>query len=775
MRNNVLIITILLSTALSMVPALAQPASELLEKGVYIEETAGDVRQAKAIYRQIITDATADRATVAEALFRLGVCHLKTGNTAGAFRAFERILADYPDEEHFVALAREQMPADPNTLELLPAPWPDGEVMRLTLKLASGTPIGAMLMTADASERDGEELWRLRVRRKVFSDATNQAVSEVLAHRDTMIPVASVFKHSLAGHFEAQYGDGSVSIETAGVDATREQALAGLMFDNEEGFHLFRRLPLEVGYKETIKFISTMAGGGGPIEVEITEKERVTVPAGDFECYRMELSIPQVFWYSTDPSQVLVKFEAAGVVGELAEVYVQEPARENVVRNETLGYSLSLPPDWLSQTKDDPAGTHVLLLLDPGAEALARLEIRRPPASDGCFFQAAAHQKLGQARTTLPDYTLREGTWRERTLAGWPAVSFVGDYRDVDRQMAHYWTFIGSDELCTEFTLKAPADRFEALRGAFDSIIESYEGPPPPVAAVSVPEAVGAVESVLADFHRAASDADPRHIFEHLAPDAVFFGPDAADRFDARQLRERFPEVSGWLAEPSDLHVAVSDDETLAWFDERLANPRLGELRASGVLRREGGLWKIVQVHVALPVPNELVTELVEKLRAHDEEVGRQPADSAPPFEEAADDPAGSAGWLLRDIHLAKSEADGERYFGHFAPDAIALGTDRSERFTLAALRALVGPYFARGQGSTSIPIEQHVYLSPSREMAWFEELVERKHLGRMRGTGVMRKVDGVWKLAHYNLVILVPKVMTEDLARRIDAFYAPS
>ncbi len=773
---------------LGAVPVSAQSVSELLEKGIYLEETAGQVAEAIEVYRQIVTDATASRTHVAEALLRLGLCHLKQGETAAAAEAFKRILTEYPEQEPFVARAREHMPGRAESLKLLPAPWDDGEIMRISLKLASGTPIGAMLFSADATRLDGEELWRLRIRTKIFSDFDNQGISQVLARRDTMAPVRSVYQRNGVGHFEAHYGDGAVSIDTIGVDARRVQKTEGMIFDNEEGYHLFRRLPLEVGTRRTIKFLSAVAGGANPIDVEVTGKEMVEVPAGEFECYRLELSIQQVFWVSTDPSRVVVKFEAAGIVGELEEVYVQEPGRDNRYpfggTDEKPGFSISLPPDWLFHSYDSH-GTEVLFLLDPNAEAQTRMEIRRPQIVGGdCSFQAAAHHKFEQARNALRDYALRDGTWSERDHAGWPLVSFVGDYRETGTDKVHYWTFIDNSRFCVDFTLKVAADRFEALRTTFDRIIESYQGPPFQAAVVSESEAAAAVESVLADFHLAAWNADPQGAIEHLAPDAIFLGPDAADRFDTDELRERFSDVIGWLSEATERHVVVSADETLAWFDQRLESRQLGELRATGVLRfandrpaggGPAGSWQIVQYHVAMPVPNELLGELSEKLRAHDEETGRQPLEVAPPLEESADGPAGSARRLLRDVHVAKGEGDGSRYYGLFVPEAIVLGTARSERFSLAGLQAILGPYYAQGRRPTSIPIEQQVYLSPDGGWAWFEELIERKYLGLMRGTGVLRKVDNTWKFVHYNLIILVPRELSEDLAQRIDAFYAPS
>ncbi len=775
-QNLVWILSLVLIGA---APAVAQSAPELLEKGIYLEETAGRLDEAIVVYGRIITDATAERALVAEALLRLGMCYLEKGWPGLAAETFDKIFARYPEQEQLVARAREQMP-DFNKLELLPAPWPDGEVARMTLKLASGVPVGAFLITADATEQDGAELWRFRARQKVFSDADNQALRRVFARRDDMAPVEGVFKHTAVGHFEARYGDGTVSIHTIGASARREEKLDGRVFDNEEGWHLFRRLPLAVGYGKTIKFLSPVAGSGAEVRIEIPRIETVTVPAGEFECYRMEFNAPQVFWFSTDPSRMLVKWEGSGVVAELDEVFVRDPGRESEYRDEELDFSVTLPPDWLFHRQDGGGtGTEVVHLLDPNAEVQARMEIRHARAgSDDCISQAAVRRKLEQARTALRDYELRHRGWSEREVGGWPAVSFAGNYRGTDHERVHYWTFIENARFCVDFTLKAPADRFETLRAAFDRVVESYEAPPPEVPEVPESAAARAAESVLADFHLAASQTDPQRFLEHLASDALFFGPDAADRFDLEALRERFSDVALWLGEASERHVFVSADETLVWFDERLDS---GRLHASGVLRRAGGeqaedptegpmeRWQIVQYHAGTSVPIELIADLSEQLRAHDEEVGRQPVLSAPPFEPAANDPAAGVRRLLRDHHLAANQADSERYFGFFAPEAVVVGS--TGRYTVARLRALL----SRGQGLPTIPIEQLVYLSPDQNLAWFEELVETKNVGLMRGTGVLRKADGAWRLAHHSLTILVPRQLSAALAGRIDAFYAPS
>src|SRR6516162_8245242 len=48
----------------------------------------------------------------------------------------------------------------------------------------------------------------------------------------------------------------------------------------------------------------------------------------------------------------------------------------------------------------------------------------------------------------------------------------------------------------------------------------------------------------------------------------------------------------------------------------------------------------------------------------------------------------------LDDFHDAAAHADEARYFGHFAPDAVFLGTDATERWDLAAFGEYAHPHF---------------------------------------------------------------------------------
>ena len=118
--------------------------------------------------------------------------------------------------------------------------------------------------------------------------------------------------------------------------------------------------------------------------------------------------------------------------------------------------------------------------------------------------------------------------------------------------------------------------------------------------------------------------------------------------------------------------------------------------------------------------------------------------------------------------HQAASKSDEETYFSLFAPEAVFLGTDASERWTLSEFRAFAHPYFAQGKGWTFVPRARHVSVSEDGATAWFDEALDSASYGDCRGTGVLRKVGGAWRIAQYNLTIPIPNALAKQVVRMI-------
>ena len=124
--------------------------------------------------------------------------------------------------------------------------------------------------------------------------------------------------------------------------------------------------------------------------------------------------------------------------------------------------------------------------------------------------------------------------------------------------------------------------------------------------------------------------------------------------------------------------------------------------------------------------------------------------------EHDADAQLAQIGAMIDDWHQAAAQADQARYLGHFTGDAVFLGTDATERWTLAEFTGYVETYFPKG-GWAYTPHHRHVQLGADGSLAWFDEQLTNAGYGELRGTGVVRKVDGAWKLAHYSMTFTVP------------------
>ena len=134
--------------------------------------------------------------------------------------------------------------------------------------------------------------------------------------------------------------------------------------------------------------------------------------------------------------------------------------------------------------------------------------------------------------------------------------------------------------------------------------------------------------------------------------------------------------------------------------------------------------------------------------------------------------PEEEAAAVIDALHAAASSADGAAYFALFAPDARFIGTDATERWTLAEFRAYAEPYFARGQGWTYTPVERTVTLAPIQCMciAWFDEVLDSQSYGVTRGSGVLRKTRAGWKIEQYVLSFAVPNHRARAVVEAIQA-----
>lgn len=110
---------------------------------------------------------------------------------------------------------------------------------------------------------------------------------------------------------------------------------------------------------------------------------------------------------------------------------------------------------------------------------------------------------------------------------------------------------------------------------------------------------------------------------------------------------------------------------------------------------------------------------------------------------------------VLDDWHAAAAGSDLPRYLSHFTTDAIFLGTDATERWTVEQLRAYAEAPFEAGRGWRMRAVRRDVVVRG--DVAWVDEDLDAVNLGPARGRAVLVREADVWRIAHYDLAITVP------------------
>ena len=124
-KLSILVLAALVMGAVSV--AWGESPADLLENGLYTEQTVGDLVAAARIYKKLLADPQANKQQKAQAQFRLGMCYMKQRQAAEAQAAFLAVIESYPDQPELVAAAKLRLSrlVSPNPAALMP---PDTKV-----------------------------------------------------------------------------------------------------------------------------------------------------------------------------------------------------------------------------------------------------------------------------------------------------------------------------------------------------------------------------------------------------------------------------------------------------------------------------------------------------------------------------------------------------------------------------------------------------------------------------------------------------------------------
>jgi tetratricopeptide (TPR) repeat protein len=455
--------------------AAGQPASDLLQSGIYSQDTLGDLNAAIRIYRQILDSGSGLRLYAAQAEYRLGTCLLRKGDRAGAAEAFQSVIRDYPDQPVLVARARESLP--PGN-DLLRAPWAETEVAEYRWTIP-GTQDGWSICRVGPAVQDSS----LRIQMSVY--APRLFVTQVDVDRKTMRPLLVSFRAPPSSNLSSEY--------PSGLDRSKAGNAA---YEYGELLYLLRRMPLGSGWSSTIPLIAEQ-NTPFHLKATVTGYEDVAVPAGSFKCFRVLLSgdtprhsvvgtdwpVPaagETLWFGASGARPLVKIESGQFRGELASLRTAEQIGTSSYRDPQVGYSFTVPAGWIFHPRSsfNPPGTSVDLL-DPEARVLVVISAKSKETERNRIdreLQAGALERLKTTRRSLKHYALR-GAMTRGQLGGHASIAWIADYTAKGRKWVEYLTWVQSDATRASIAVQVDAADFDRFRERFQPILDSFRMP----------------------------------------------------------------------------------------------------------------------------------------------------------------------------------------------------------------------------------------------------------------------------------------------------------
>lgn len=332
----------------------AETPAEWMEKGIYTEDTIGNLDEAIKIYRKIVSEAKETEALAAKAQYRLGNCLLKLGKKDEAIEAFESLIKRFPEQTTLVDKAKSQLPT---ALAFGKEPWKDGETLTMRMRLAGGQDIGLIGVGVHSAKLDGEDTWEMTIRRYV-DGANNEGVSKVWVDKTSFRPKKTIFDHTVLGSASSTWTEDELVVIQANPGKAKKESkipLDATSYSNDQVFYGFRQLPLEVGYETTIPIRVAFTGGNAlGLEVSVEEKETIETPAGTFDCFRLDTNIQQTFWVADVPERYIVQFEAGGVTAQLESIGSAD--KERTFKHEAMGFECTVPKGWFFVDRVDSNG-----------------------------------------------------------------------------------------------------------------------------------------------------------------------------------------------------------------------------------------------------------------------------------------------------------------------------------------------------------------------------------------------------------------------------------
>ena len=476
----------------------AQSNSALLEKGIYAEETLGNLSNAINIYLQIIGNTDAARPIAAQALYRLGICYQKSGKKADTQAAFSKLALLYPEQKELIA-AIPGLPI-PSEIHLRPAPWQDGEVMEFVERTKTIEDPGLQTLRVDAAEENGRNTWHFEwvaipgnAADVIGSGFSNIMIRNVVADAGSLAPISSyIIGRGIDAHARFLPGRAQIQPNKRGIPG--DIPLTKMVFDEAQIYQFVRRLPFADGLQLTIPLFNILNGAVTETRVRVEGREKIAVPAGTLDCYRVLISRgprgvanEETVWITADSHAYLGKISfSQDYEIELASVHSAPRDGNYESQNPKWGFKLWMPAGWRiygspHEANSDSYGYYTIISPDLKAECSLRISTFKWFDAGSPNVAEEVKRVLGLRAQNLQSHAVRGGH-EFIQISGFPALRVITDYRrreisddlryrESGDEMVDYYVVFYTGTRQVELSMEAEKSVFEEMRPVFDSIV----------------------------------------------------------------------------------------------------------------------------------------------------------------------------------------------------------------------------------------------------------------------------------------------------------------
>ena len=120
---------------------------------------------------------------------------------------------------------------------------------------------------------------------------------------------------------------------------------------------------------------------------------------------------------------------------------------------------------------------------------------------------------------------------------------------------------------------------------------------------------------------------------------------------------------------------------------------------------------------------------------------------------------------VLDDLNTFAATADYKNYFDLYAEESTFIGTDATEIWNKKEFMAWAKPFFEKGKAWNFSSLKRSITFSKDGNYAWFDEVLDTQ-MKICRGSGVLEKIGGKWKIRQYVLSTTVPNEVIDEVVK---------